>query len=176
MYDSRLLVLCCCIASAALLYPSLFSKSVKYAKADPWALETVASTYQSYHSLAQKDLNKMRQSYNKLDAQSKRLGKGIGYPDKLDRLAAAEEANAKIARGIADLAIQRYNLSTVQTGTVFRVREAMQHFVRDWSEEGAEERKKMFTPILEQLGGGRSVLVPGAGLGRLAWEISQLGA
>jgi hypothetical protein len=68
-------------------------------------------------------------------------------------------------------------------GTLGRTREALRHFVRDWSAEGAPERATIFTPILEALAdvpieerAGRRVLVPGSGLGRLAWEISELGA
>lgn len=63
-----------------------------------------------------------------------------------------------------------------------RAREAMKHFVRDWSEEGREERKRIFDPILEVLRRvgeeqrkEMKVLVPGCGLGRLAWEVSELG-
>ena len=63
-----------------------------------------------------------------------------------------------------------------------RVRESLKHFVRDWSEDGRLERSQIFGPILDALAevshAGRKdmkVLVPGSGLGRLAWEISQLG-
>jgi len=62
------------------------------------------------------------------------------------------------------------------------VRETLKHFVRDWSEEGKEEREKIFQPIfdvLKEVGedqrGSMKVLIPGCGLGRLAWEVSQLG-
>jgi len=66
-----------------------------------------------------------------------------------------------------------------------KVREALKHFVRDWSDEGRRERSQAFGMVLDALkrletevGGRRKkrVLVPGAGLGRLAWEISQLGS
>ena len=67
-------------------------------------------------------------------------------------------------------------------GDVVRVRESLKHFVRDWSVEGRKERDKIFGPILAVLRevqhGERArmrVLVPGAGLGRLAWEVSELG-
>ena len=65
-----------------------------------------------------------------------------------------------------------------------RVRRAMNHFVKDWSEEERRERCQTFEPVLDALkifegevSGRRrkKILVPGAGLGRLAWEISQLG-
>ena len=61
------------------------------------------------------------------------------------------------------------------------VAQAMKHFVRDWAEEGQEERDESFTCILNQLSDmERSatsplhVLVPGGGVGRLAHEIARL--
>ena len=63
-----------------------------------------------------------------------------------------------------------------------RVQESLKHYVRDWSEEGAKERGRIFEPILRVLRDvpvddrrKLKVLVPGSGLGRLAWEISELG-
>jgi carnosine N-methyltransferase len=63
-----------------------------------------------------------------------------------------------------------------------RVRESLKHFIRDWSSDGIREREKIFTPILDVLRSvdvddraTKRVLVPGSGLGRLAWEISELG-
>ena len=65
------------------------------------------------------------------------------------------------------------------------VTQAMKHFVRDWSEDGIEEREAVFPQILETLEGlfpGRwgdenevKVLVPGSGLGRMAHEVDGLG-
>ncbi|KAJ2486739.1 hypothetical protein IWW37_005503 [Coemansia sp. RSA 2050] len=58
----------------------------------------------------------------------------------------------------------------------------MKLFVRDWSSEGAEERRLTYGPLIEaledeysgialELRGEVHVLVPGAGLGRLAYDI-----
>ncbi|KAI9500763.1 N2227-like protein [Coemansia spiralis] len=58
----------------------------------------------------------------------------------------------------------------------------LKQFVRDWSAEGKEERDQTYGPLLEALEnefvtipresrGGVRVLVPGAGLGRLAFDI-----
>lgn len=61
------------------------------------------------------------------------------------------------------------------------VAQAMKHFVRDWATEGHHERHQAFPCILDSLASiPRSeqplrVLVPGAGLGRLAYEIDGLG-
>jgi len=65
-----------------------------------------------------------------------------------------------------------------------KVQSTLKQIVRDWSKDGEEERSKCYTPILtalcslypnhserEQV----KVLVPGAGLGRLAFEIAKEG-
>ncbi|KAG8693602.1 hypothetical protein FRC09_010397 [Ceratobasidium sp. 395] len=63
-----------------------------------------------------------------------------------------------------------------------RVVEALKHCVRDWSIDGLAERTRVFTPILDVLAQvpaerrkDTKVLVPGAGLGRLAWDIASMG-
>jgi carnosine N-methyltransferase len=63
-----------------------------------------------------------------------------------------------------------------------KVRSTIKQCVRDWSFEGELERKECYDPILQTLMSyypdNRSnirVLVPGAGLGRLAWEIARIG-
>lgn len=62
---------------------------------------------------------------------------------------------------------------------------AMKHFVRDWSEEGLHERQTTYPCVLEAVrkefptdkprSNPPKILVPGAGLGRLAHEIADLG-
>jgi carnosine N-methyltransferase len=65
-----------------------------------------------------------------------------------------------------------------------KVRSTLRSFVRDWSEAGAHEREACYTPCLEALErrflirgerGGRKVLIPGCGLGRLAMEVAARG-
>ncbi|KAL5581630.1 hypothetical protein UlMin_014072 [Ulmus minor] len=67
---------------------------------------------------------------------------------------------------------------------VDKVRCIIRNIVRDWATEGQKERDQCYKPILEELDAlfpNRSeerppaCLVPGAGLGRLALEISSLG-
>ncbi|KAG2016031.1 hypothetical protein CC2G_009247 [Coprinopsis cinerea AmutBmut pab1-1] len=116
------------------------------------------------------------------------MGHKIGYPKKLDRLWDATSLNGTIAADIAELALEEHpslNNSPPVNPTVAdlgRVRESLKHFIRDWSAEGASERETIFSPILNLLAtvepeqrASQKVLVPGSGLCRLAWEISQLG-
>mmetsp|Transcript_5412 Transcript_5412/g.8895 ORF Transcript_5412/g.8895 Transcript_5412/m.8895 type:complete len:380 (+) Transcript_5412:106-1245(+) len=66
-----------------------------------------------------------------------------------------------------------------------KVRSTLRQFVRDWSAEGAEERSQSYTPLIEEITkhfppgtfkrNEISVLVPGAGLARLALEICRHG-
>ncbi|XP_045782776.1 carnosine N-methyltransferase isoform X3 [Maniola jurtina] len=69
---------------------------------------------------------------------------------------------------------------------VEKVQSVLKNIVRDWSEAGAAEREQCYKPILDELDyrypaeefSDRShikVLVPGAGLGRLAWEVAAKG-
>jgi carnosine N-methyltransferase len=63
-----------------------------------------------------------------------------------------------------------------------KVRSTLRSFVRDWSDFVKEEREACYSPILEVLGreypeerGGKKVLIPGCGLGRLAMEVAAMG-
>lgn len=129
----------------------------------------------------------MELSYRSVGRIHKQIGFRIGYPSKLSRLRKAVEQNARLTTAIGALAAEEFGLegsplSDVNHADLARVREALKHFVRDWSEEGRSEREKIFQPILLVLDqiplserAGTKVLVPGSGLGRLAWEVSQLG-
>ena len=130
----------------------------------------------------------MQTSYRTLHHSNKNLGYSIGYPKKLDQLSYVTSLNATITDGIAQLAQEEFPFLLLQrrvnmvSPDLSRVRESLKHFIRDWSEEGASERTRTFSPILDVLNevdpsqrGEMKILVPGCGLGRLAWEISQLG-
>ncbi|KAJ3073391.1 hypothetical protein HDU99_001976, partial [Rhizoclosmatium hyalinum] len=76
--------------------------------------------------------------------------------------------------------------SIVLDSDMDKVRSTLRQFVRDWSEEGKQERLDTYEPIMEALErifgdvpleqrGSISVLVPGAGLGRLAFDIVRKG-
>lgn len=66
-----------------------------------------------------------------------------------------------------------------------KLKSTIKQFVRDWSEAGQAERDSCYLPLIQEIQrlfpsdqydvSKVSVLVPGAGLGRLAWEIASLG-
>ena len=148
--------------------------------------ERAVASYDLYHEMASAELTSMRKSYVKLGRSHKRIGYELGYPKKLDKLQNDIKANDMVVRAIGRCARERFpwieRTRIVDSGDLSRVRETLKHFIRDWSSEGASERNTIFRPILDVLEtedptkrANMKVLVPGAGLCRLAWEISRLG-
>ena len=166
-------------------------------------LSTAVTAYKSYEKASKSSARKMRTAFRsglRAAGRTKRIAGEIGYAEKLERLEKAIEVNAVVSSAIYRLATTKDEVGasgkdTSDAGLVAqdayvgvedhaKVREALKHFVRDWSEEGRRERRQALGPVLDALktferdvSGRREkrVLVPGAGLGRLAWEISQLG-
>ncbi|OUM67565.1 hypothetical protein PIROE2DRAFT_4969 [Piromyces sp. E2] len=75
---------------------------------------------------------------------------------------------------------------SVKNLEIDKVKSTLKQFVRDWSDEGKLEREQTYTPIKDALleyfqdipeedRGNINILVPGAGLGRLAYDITKLG-
>ena len=154
-----------------------------------WSHKRAVNSYRRYEEEALWEPSKMRNSYAKIGLSSarQRISKQLGYLDKLERYRETIRTNGRLAEGIASLGVEEYGDIARANGSegtdLGRVREAMKHLIRDWSEDGRGEREHVFKLILEELQKVSSedrrdmnVLVPGSGLGRLAWEISQLGA
>lgn len=144
------------------------------------------SAFHQYEQLSLLELDRMRSKYAKIGRSHKRIGYDLGYPKKLTRLAELTEKNAKITRLIARSAAPKCDVSpglySASPEELSKVREILRHLVRDWSEEGKMERAVTFAPILDKLRlvdqthrNSQRILLPGSGLGRLAWEISKLG-
>ncbi len=154
-------------------------------------LRSAVAAFARFKDIAQLDVQRMQKSYAKLGRLHKRIGYGIGYPSKLKRLSNANKANSVVADRIARLAMSQHKLdiafTNINSKDLSKVRETFKHYVRDWSADGAKERGVIFGPILASLAETLhasedlnakelDVLVPGSGLGRLAWEIHEMGA
>lgn len=106
----------------------------------------------------------------------------------------AEIADAILATGLASFGLpadpdsndpQQYWQDKAKPSDVNKAHSTIRQFYRDWSVEGLAEREVCYDPVLQDLRdefGGRpfspdepKVLVPGAGLGRLVFEICQAG-
>ncbi|XP_013909998.1 PREDICTED: carnosine N-methyltransferase [Thamnophis sirtalis] len=76
-------------------------------------------------------------------------------------------------------------ITPASTFDMDKLKSTLKQFVRDWSETGKPERDSCYQPIINEIVKNFpkdrwdlsriNVLVPGAGLGRLAWEIAMLG-
>jgi ribosomal protein S20 len=149
-----------------------------------------ASSYMQHSCLAHRELSRMRNSYSAMGRQHKRIGYDLGYTNKLNTLAETIHVNAIITRKLSEMAGENSN-SRLKNSTsnaaqnhqqLSQIRDVLKQFVREWSVEGTEERSRTFAPILDvlmkatpQRREDTTVLVPGSGLGRLAWEIANMG-
>ena len=140
--------------------------------------------------MARAELQTKTSPFVALPGRHQHLARRIGYNEKILKCDSAIASNENLT-----IAIVRQARADITTGLlpkvtnwaagqpdIGRVREALRHIARDWSNEGREEREQTFAPVLEELAkvapDDRSqvhILVPGSGLGRLAWEIAQLG-
>ncbi|KAJ7805159.1 N2227-like protein-domain-containing protein [Mycena olivaceomarginata] len=162
------------------------TKHEYYMESGPFSLDRARNAYARYRHLSVAEASILQGAYSRTSRAHKRIGYTLGYPAKLSKLAEVTNANSRITDAIARLAERQFDIDLPPRGgtsmDLMRVRESLKHFIRDWSSDGLREREKIFTPILDVLRmvdvDGRAdkrVLVPGSGLGRLAWEISELG-
>lgn len=111
-----------------------------------------------------------------------------------DAVDTAIDANADISDAILEVGLASYGIppsntdwkGTATPGDMDKVRSTIRQFYRDWSLEGSSERSACYIPILSALHRSSAhltpsqrsnihVLVPGAGLGRLVFEINRAG-
>lgn len=110
----------------------------------------------------------------------------------LDKVDEAIESNTKIASAIVGTAPESFGLdassadwhNTATHSDLDKARSTIRQFYRDWSSEGAHEREACYAPVLQSLHTefkshcsrpDLKILVPGAGLGRLVYEICRAG-
>ncbi|KAM9392862.1 carnosine N-methyltransferase [Pholidichthys leucotaenia] len=116
---------------------------------------------------------------------------------KLSRISQCADHNQEVLQAIIHNSLhmfenmeygERQDPRTVRPSSTFdmdKLKSTIKQFVRDWSEAGQAERDSCYKPIIQEIQrlfptdkydvSKVSVLVPGAGLGRLAWEIARLG-
>jgi carnosine N-methyltransferase len=159
--------------------------------------ERARAAFARYGTIALAEAQEKRKALNALTREHRRIAQYAGYSKKLELLDESVRVNTVLTNAIANIKFSAVDLpATVRSRSrlsvavgseeISRVREAMKHFVRDWSQEGEKEREVIFTPVLQAVRrwmsqecggaeGGRDVLVPGCGLARLAWEVNRLG-
>lgn len=151
----------------------------------------------TYRSLSLQVFDSQAAAYERMAPHIQNLVPNL--PIRLSHAAEAIEHNADVVERIARLAgiAQPFDPTSlseeqlVQTVADFPdVVDALLGVVRDWSVDGEKDRGVVYEPVLraiEEAAGDAvaaglveakemySVLVPGAGLGRLAWEVARRG-
>ncbi|KAI8913922.1 N2227-domain-containing protein [Powellomyces hirtus] len=156
--------------------------------------ENVVRAFQNYRLHSLTAMAKRRRDMTKIPHEHLELVTPLLEP----KLSAAEECvrkNAAVvsvlleghdAEGSAPAKGQAYRESRVAESDMDKVRSTLRQFARDWSSEGRLERQLTYDPILAELEqrfshldeaqrGNLHILVPGAGLGRLAFDIVKRG-
>ncbi|KAE8154287.1 N2227-like protein-domain-containing protein [Aspergillus avenaceus] len=152
-----------------------------------------------YHRYRERNLvetKKWRDWYKKAPKRQRSMVESaVKYTRKLNAVDHLLETNERLAHDIVEYGLRFYNVSRAELEAFIKenekqgvntdrtsVSQAMKHFVRDWSSDGLDERQEGFPCVLGTLGNmSRTaaqplrVLVPGAGLGRLVYEIDALG-
>lgn len=119
--------------------------------------------------------------------------------DNFSKVDDAIDINAELADAILKTGLESFGLSanpeeddparnwqgTATSSDVTKAHSTIRQFYRDWSAEGKAEREVCYGPVIKALndefgqrkesGSEVKVLVPGAGLGRLVFDLCQIG-
>eukprot|EP01134_Creolimax_fragrantissima_P001763 CFRG1763T1 len=157
---------------------------------------TVITVFRKYARFVELRIAKAEEDYKKLLPRHKALLPH--YATRIEKLYTATAANQKFLCDITqphrifendDALDTKVEMASQESQKISieehkKVRSTLKQFVRDWSAEGAKERQECYGPIVDavvqRLGtvsdrSGVKVLVPGAGLGRLAFEFASVG-
>ncbi|KAK4127443.1 N2227-domain-containing protein [Parathielavia appendiculata] len=125
----------------------------------------------------------------------------FNYLDTLDKIDDAIESNAELARIIFKTGLEMFHVGVLsedgglklppqwsgsaKPNDLDKARSTIRQFYRDWSADGAREREACFGPVMRAIAAEQEargpdqaqlkVLVPGAGLGRLVFELCMRG-
>lgn len=126
--------------------------------------------------------------FAKMPMKYRKVAADVGYLNRLQEMEKRIVANSRVISGLSRFAkkkhaIKEYELRTARSLPNISVIELLYHYVRDWSSDLLGEREELFKPLLTSLSkefdeesrSSKNVLVPGSGLARAAYEISQLG-
>lgn len=115
----------------------------------------------------------------------------FNFLETLEKTDDAIDSNALLAQAIVNAGLQSFGMTEMprewvdaaKHSDIDKARSTLRQFYRDWTEAGKSEREACFGPVLKAMDqersskGGRplKVLVPGAGLGRLVFDLANNG-
>ena len=161
-------------------------------------LRSIVSAFFNYQIDSLREVSRMERDFKSIgEKYTKRLS--FNYTERIEKLKHAIWQNYSFLLKIADPYKNMFKLFKASSGEILmeplivevkdiiKMRSTLKLFIRDWAIDGIEERNSTYKPILNELQlffkdrpkkdfeEGINVLVPGAGLGRLMYEIAKLG-
>ena len=161
-------------------------------------LRSIVSAFFNYQIDSLRDVTRMERDFKSIgENYLKKLS--FNYTERIEKLKHAIFQNYTFLLKIADPYKNMFKLYKASSGEVLmeplivegkdiiKMRSTLRLFIRDWAIDGIDERNSTYKPILNELKSyfknkskldfenGINVLVPGAGLGRLMYEIAKLG-
>ncbi|XP_041854975.1 carnosine N-methyltransferase [Melanotaenia boesemani] len=156
----------------------------------------IIDAFRFYRVHIQEQVKRAERQFRSLSQSHQNLLPGV--LDKLARISQCAEHNQEVLQAIIHNSLHMFEnveygerpvdprkARPSSTFDMDKLKSTIKQFVRDWSEVGQSERDSCYKPIVQEIQrlfpsdqcdvSKVSVLVPGAGLGRLAWEIAQLG-
>ena len=161
-------------------------------------LRSIVSAFFNYQIDSLREVSRMERDFKSIgEKYIKRLS--FNYTERIEKLKHAIWQNYCFLLKIAEPYKNMFKLFKASSGEILmeplivelkdiiKMRSTLKLFIRDWAIDGLEERNSTYKPILNELQlyfkdrpkkdfeEGINVLVPGAGLGRLMYEIAKLG-
>ncbi|PPJ60426.1 hypothetical protein CBER1_07330 [Cercospora berteroae] len=184
------------------LRKSMDRSTGKWNKKHPrWQVLEALHGYDKYEKIAGAEIDRFEGLYKHVPKKHKQiLDSVVNYRSNFAQARTLLKINAEFCRKVLHHSLSYYNISRHELATFIHdtddgkaksgirttVSQSLKHAVRDWSPEGQAEREATFPYIIDALTANlppissdenvkHEILVPGAGLGRLAHEISLLG-
>jgi carnosine N-methyltransferase len=155
----------------------------------PWGLSKIDRMERHYGQLSAADQRVTRVA-DKLSGmraaveQNARIIARLVEPHRATVAALSEDRRTRVAMPQPDGStrfVSSAAASYVPESDLEKVQSTIKQCVREWGEEGRAERESAHTPVLEALRRmlprpeGKRILLPGAGLGRMVWDVACLG-
>ena len=135
------------------------------------SLKDVEKMEKDFKSIGNKYLNYLSFDYS---TRINKIKEGISLNEKFLSSIVGKHKNNYIANNFKFDSMKR-------TMEINKLRSTLKLFIRDWTIEGKKERDITYNPIISEIKNyfsdlkNKKILVPGAGLCRLAYEIAKLG-
>ena len=160
-------------------------------------LRSIIAAFLNYQVDSLRDVARMERDFKTIDEKYKKR-MSYNYMERIEKIKKAIWLNYTFLLKVVQPYKSMFNVFKSSTGEVLieplmvmpkdiiKMRSTIKLFIRDWAIEGKKEREMCYAPILSELdkyfpydkekfSKGISVLVPGAGLGRLMYEIAKMG-